>query len=52
MKKTVGPEDMLFKKFQAEWGSLDRDTRNLNLFKWPEKSTEICFQAYSTLGLL
>lgn len=49
MKKTVGPEDVLFKKFQAECGSLDRDTSNLNLFKLPEMPTELCFQAETVL---
>lgn len=48
-EKTVGPEDVLFKKFQAEWGILDRDTSNLNLFKWPEMSTELSFQAETVL---
>ena len=42
---TIGPEDVLFKKFQKEWEMLDQDSSNLNLFEWPEKSTDLWYQA-------
>ena len=44
-ERTIGPEDILFKKFQTEWEMLDRDSSNLNLFEWPEKSTDLWYQA-------
>ena len=31
--RVVGPEEQLFKKFQADWETIDRDTNDLNLFE-------------------
>ena len=48
--RVVGPEEQLFKKFQADWETIDRDTNDLNLFEWPEKSTELFNQAENVLN--
>ena len=43
----VGPEELLFKRFQSEWENLDRSTDNLTLFEWPEQSSDLWTQAES-----
>ncbi|KZS04710.1 Cc8K15.2-like protein, partial [Daphnia magna] len=32
---TVGPEELLFKRFQSDWENIDHDLNDVTLFQWP-----------------
>ncbi len=44
--KTVGPDELLFKRFQSDWNSFSHDLHDLKLFEWPiDNSSNIWIQA-------
>lgn len=44
--KTVGPDGLLFKRFQSSWNSFSHDFDDLQLFEWPiDDTSNISIQA-------
>lgn len=44
--KTVGPDELLFKRFKSSWNSFSHDFDDLQLFEWPiDGTSNISIQA-------
>lgn len=44
--KTVGPDELLFKRFQSNWDNFSHDLNDVQLFEWPiDKKGNIWIQA-------
>ena len=37
---TVGPEELLFKRFQNDWENIDHDLNDATLFQWPSTTDD------------